>query len=49
VAEGSDDELYIGQYQMVVPPGAAHEVAVEVTESDPRYVQYAVVIWEERS
>jgi hypothetical protein len=48
-AEGSNDEFYIGQYQMVVAPGAAHGVAVEVTEGDPRYVQYAVVIWEERS
>jgi hypothetical protein len=32
----------------VVPPGSAHEVTVDVTTSQPRYVRFLVVIWEEQ-
>jgi hypothetical protein len=45
----ADQDFYIGPRQTVVPPGGAHEVIVEVVKNDPRNVQYAVIVWEERS
>jgi hypothetical protein len=41
-------DFSIGPHQTVVPPGA-HEVVVEVVRNDPHNVQYAAVIWKERS
>lgn len=43
-----DREFYIGSRQTRVGLGA-HEVVVEVVKNDPSYVQYAVLIWEERA
>jgi hypothetical protein len=42
-------EFYLGPQQTVLPPGGAHELTVEVVKNDPRNIQYAVVVWEERS
>jgi hypothetical protein len=41
-------DFYFGPHQTVVSLGT-HEVVVEVVKNDPRNIQYAVVIWEERS
>lgn len=46
--EDPESDSNIGPHQTEVPPGGPHEITVEVVENDPRTVQYAVVIWEER-
>lgn len=35
--------------QALLPPGNARTVTIDVIKNDPRYVRYALVIWEERS
>jgi hypothetical protein len=44
------DYAYFGfDGQALLPPGDARTVTIDVIKNDPRYVRYALVIWEERS
>ncbi len=44
------DYTYFGfDGQALLPPGDAQTVTIDVIKNDPRYVRYALVIWEERS
>lgn len=42
-------EFHFGEQQVVLPPGDARSITVEVVKNDPRNVRYAVVVWEARS
>ncbi len=42
-------DWYFGEQQVLLPPGPAREVTVNVVKNDPRNVRYALVIWTERS
>ncbi len=44
-----EHDFYFGEQQVVLAPGDAREVTIEVVKNDPRNVRYAVVIWEARS
>jgi hypothetical protein len=44
-----EHDFYFGDQQVVLPPGDARTVTIEVTKNDPRNVRYALVIWEARS
>lgn len=43
-----EHDFYFGEQQVVLPPGDAVTVTVEVVKNDPRNVRYAIVIWEAR-
>jgi hypothetical protein len=43
-----EHEFYFGEQQVVLPPGDAREVTVEVVRNDPRNVRFALAIWEAR-
>lgn len=41
------EDFLFGNPQVVLPPGDAREVTVEVVKNDPANIRYALVIWEE--
>ncbi len=44
-----EHDFYFGEQQVVLAPGDAREVTIEVVKNDPRNVRYAVVVWKARS
>lgn len=47
-APHEEHDFYFGEQQVVLAPGDAREVTVEVVKNDPRNVRYAVILWEAR-
>lgn len=48
-ASDQEYDFYFGEHQVVLPPGDAHEITVEVVRNDPANIRFALVVWEERS
>jgi hypothetical protein len=38
-------DFYFGEQQVLLEPGEARELTVDVVKNDPRNVRYALVIW----